>query len=119
MDAIKTIEKAAEIIEFADKEITRLEAERDALKAENENLKDQIQMLADCLNGSSKAKYTAEMYDALRDDLAAAQKRIAELETVEWVTNNFNDSAGDVPWCPWCKEAQEDGHAPDCVRDPK
>lgn len=69
--------------ESANKLATRVavaEEKVDALKAENEGLKDQIQMLTDCLNGSSKAKYTAEMYDAVRDNLAAAQKRIAELE---------------------------------------
>ena len=51
--------------------------------------------------------------EQLRDAYAAAQKRIAELETVEWIL----DSRGLLDICPWCQRAKDlGGHAPDCVR---
>ena len=38
------------------------------LQTENAQLKEDVQVLTDCLNGSSKAIYTAEMYDKLREE---------------------------------------------------
>jgi DNA repair exonuclease SbcCD ATPase subunit len=43
-------------------------------------LQDQIAALTDCLNGSSKAVYTAEMYDKLREQIAALTAQLLHEE---------------------------------------
>lgn len=49
-----------------------------------------------------------------REDAEDAIRLRAALEEVEWV---FWEQ--DIGWgkeCPWCKEDESDGHAPDCAR---
>lgn len=46
--------------------------------AENERLREENTAIADCLSGSRKAKYTAEMYDAAIDAARQDAARIAE-----------------------------------------
>ena len=56
------------------------EAERrinKTIRAEVERLMEMNQALTDCLNGSSKAVYTAEMYDDLRSRLEQAENELA------------------------------------------
>ena len=42
------------------------------------NADDEKQALQDCLNGSTKAVYTAEMYDALKDKLEKVYEAVQE-----------------------------------------
>lgn len=103
--ANKEVERKREDKARADaKAACDLKAERDALEAENvtlKALKDEYgaALLEDCEGHTCPTKA----------ELAAAQKRIAELEEVEWVEGQ----------CPWCYRLKEEGHAPDCVRKPK
>jgi len=67
----------------------------DELKMMEEQLEEErqhVKILLDCLNGSSKAKYTAEMYDAqsLRADKAQVSQ-VKLIETLQYVTNIRNE----------------------------
>jgi len=59
-------------------------AEIGRLRVENEELKDQITALTECLNGGSKAVYTAEIYDKTVEDyeevLADHNRLVRELD---------------------------------------
>lgn len=85
------------------------------LEAENASLREENQSLLDCLNGSSKAVYTAEMYDALRarveelerdrlalsDENARLNEALGEAEAkVEKVREWLNGSI--INSCPEC-----------------
>jgi len=64
-------------LEHAHDTMADLEAKIAALKEEIARLKESEQVLTDCLNGSSKAVYTAEMYDkAIRETATRCQNII-------------------------------------------
>lgn len=108
-----------------EEENAALKAERDALRAENAkawadaNEAAQIAFRERIAHNETKTE-NAALNDAAeishvllqkyKAELAAAQKRIADLEAVEWV------GAGSWLVCPWCKNIEPDGHRPDCVR---
>ena len=78
-DAVEIL-KARYITDDARKQSVEHEREIAAKDAEIERLTDMNHALEDCLNGSSRAVYTAEMYDAIRADLAAARGKVEKAE---------------------------------------